>query len=191
MACPALLPRTVQTAWGRLLRTSAVLLLSLIGGLLGGLLGGCAPFSLNLKFSVEADANANSPVMISVVVIYKKDALEKLQTLNAKQFFKQREQVLRDFPKDVEEQMWEYIPGQQVPPFRRGVRWNVVGGLIFANYRSPGDHRYVFDPRNETKITCGSKDLVLQVTPSTLDKIRGLAKQVPTEMPALDPGAIQ
>jgi type VI secretion system protein len=145
---------------------------------------GCAPFTLKVKVTIESDANSNAPVMLSVLVVYKRDVLEKLQAISAKQWFQKREQFLRDHPKDIEEVVWEFVPGQLAPPFSRDVRWNAVQGVIFANYRAPGDHRYLFDPRGTTQITCGQKALTV-VTTSVVGTLSNLGKKVPTEAPSV------
>jgi type VI secretion system protein len=150
-----------------------------------GLLCACGPITLKTTVIVDPDANAYSPVSMSLLIIHRRDLLEKVQALSAKQWFQQREQLLRDLGKDADEAMWEYVPGQQAPPISLKVRRSAVQGFLFANYRSPGPHRYAFDPRLLTQITCGQRGLALQSTTSMLDTLRGLRSKIPTEKPEI------
>lgn len=146
------------------LRRSAATLILL---LLSVALPACAPPVLRLSFNVDPDANANSPVTLSVVIVYEAPVIEKLQALSAKQWFQQREQFLRDHPKELEEVLWEFVPGQQIPPFSRKLKAQPKQGVIFANYRSPGTHRYLFEPGRATQLMLGQKALNL---PSVSEK---------------------
>src|SRR5262245_29742177 len=94
-------------------RALALLLLSLALGLPAS---GCAPITLKLTMSVESNANANAPVQVSIIVVYEKTLVEKLLKLTAQQWFAQREQLLSEHPKDMYEGLWEFVPGQPVPP---------------------------------------------------------------------------
>jgi type VI secretion system protein len=145
-------------------RPAAILL---VLSLLGVSLPACAPPAMRLSFNVDPDANNNSPVSISVIVAYEQPVIEKLLALSAKQWFQQREQFLRDHPKDVEEALWEFVPGQQIPPFAKKLKATPKLGVIFANYRSPGTHRYLFEPGRPTQLMLGQKGLNL---PSQLEK---------------------
>ena len=155
--------------------------ISLLLCLSGVALPACAPPAMRLSFNVDPDANNNSPVSISVIVAYEAPVVEKLLALSAKQWFQQREQFLRDHPKDIEEALWEFIPGQQIPPFQKKLKTTPKQGVIFANYRSPGTHRYLFEPGRPTQLMLGQKGLNLpsqleKSGPSDVDKLKGLLK---------------
>jgi len=126
------------------------------------LAAGCGATQLRANIVVEADANSNSPVMISAVFIYRAKLLGKLQEMTAAQWFQKREQLLRDHPKDLEEISWEFVPGQQVPPFEQKLRGRALQGILFANYKSPGAHRYFFDPKRPQDWACGLREIRLE-----------------------------
>jgi type VI secretion system protein len=125
-------------------------------------LSGCGADTLRLNLIVESEANTNSPVTISAVFVYSGKLLPKLEEMTAAQWFQKREQFLRDYPKDIEEVYWEFIPGQQVPKVERPLKKSALQGILFANYRSPGAHRYLFDPKRAQEWICGSREIKLQ-----------------------------
>lgn len=122
---------------------------------------GCGGGVLRANLIVEAGANSNSPVMLSAVMVHSTKLLNKLQEMTAAQWFAKREQLLRDFPRDLEETYWELVPGQQLPPVDQPVRKGAVQGILFANYRTPGAHRYLFDPKRPQEWSCGLREIKL------------------------------
>ncbi len=122
---------------------------------------GCGGVTLRVNIVVEPEANTNSPVVMSAVFVHSKPMLGKLQEMTAAQWFGKREQLLRDFPRDVEELYWEFVPGQQVPRVVKSLRRTPLLGLLFANYRSPGAHRYLFDPKRAQEWICGLREIKL------------------------------
>lgn len=122
---------------------------------------GCGGVTLRVNIVVEPEANTNSPVVMSAVFVHSKPMLGKLQDMTAAQWFGKREQLMRDFPRDVEELYWEFVPGQQVPHVEKSLRRTPLLGLLFANYRSPGAHRYLFDPKRAQEWICGLREIKL------------------------------
>lgn len=102
-----------------------------------------------MRVAVDSQLNALSPVAVEVLVVYDKKLLATLQSMTAQSWFAQREQLLQQY-RDVEHELdawtWEWVPGQVVPEQVRRFKAGARGGLIFANYFSPGDHRASFDP---------------------------------------------
>lgn len=128
---------------------------------LGG--SGCGAHTQHLRVTIAADANNNSPVIFSVVLPRNKTAIKKLLELTAKQWFAQREQILRDYRTDLDEAYYEFVPGQQVPELLpRGGRGRLQG-ILFVNYHTPGAHRYTFDANQVLKVNFGQ--LGLSFTP--------------------------
>jgi len=123
---------------------------------------GCGGVTLRVNIVVEPEANTNSPVVMSAVFVHSKPMLGKLQEMTAAQWFQKREQLLRDHPKDLEEISWEFVPGQQVPPFEQKLRGRALQGILFANYKSPGAHRYFFDPKRPQDWACGLREIRLE-----------------------------
>lgn len=122
-------------------------------------LAGCGGGTLRLNIVVESEANSNSPVMMSAVFVHSAKMLGKLQEMTAAQWFGKREQLLRDYPKELEELYWEFIPGQQVPRLEKAMKKAPLQGILFANYRSPGAHRYLFDPKRAQEWICGLREI--------------------------------
>ena len=123
---------------------------------------GCGTTQVRATIVVEADANANTPVTISAVLVYRAKLLAVLQEMTAAQWFQKREQLLRDNPKDLEELLWEFVPGQQIPAVDQKMHGRALQGILFANYRTSGAHRYFFDPKQQQEWVCGLREIRLQ-----------------------------
>jgi type VI secretion system protein len=138
-------------------------------------ISGCAsappPFRLLLEFVTTPRLNQNSPVPISLVAINDQKLFERLVQMNAKQWFEAREQIRRDNPGDAafSEWVWEYVPGQAPPPVVIQVDGRAVGALIFANYRSPGDHRVRLGPQQRMRIDLGDDGMTISPLEAPVD----------------------
>ena len=84
--------------------------------------------------------------------------------MSASEWFEKRNQVLLDYPKETElaAGRWEWVPGQEVKVDRVRVKYEVTGGIIFANYFNAGTHRAPIDPRKGVLITLGEDNLCVQ-----------------------------
>lgn len=129
--------------------------------LLSCLCGGCASHPWKMQMTIATDANNNSPVLISVVLPKSQPLFKKLLDMTAKQWFTQREQLLRDHRRELEETYFEFIPGQQVPDINRKVSSSVSQGILFVNYQTPGSHRYTFDTNQALKISFAQQSVNL------------------------------
>lgn len=115
---------------------------------------------LLIEVVIAPRSNQNSPVPVAFVAVNNPKLFEKVLELNAKQWFEQREQLHRDFPggEAFTEWEWEYVPGQSPPPVVIEVDGRAVGAMIFANYRSPGDHRFRVGPQRRMRINLEDED---------------------------------
>jgi type VI secretion system protein len=115
---------------------------------------------LLLEVIISPRSNQNSPVPVAFVAVSNPKLLEKVLEMNAKQWFEQREQLHRDFPggDSFTEWEWEYVPGQSPPPVVIEVDGNATGAMIFANYRTPGDHRFRVGPIRRMRINLEDED---------------------------------
>ena len=129
------------------------------------------PFRLLLEFVTTPRLNQNAPVPISLVAVNDQKLFERLVQMNAKQWFEAREQIRRDNPGDnaFSEWVWEYVPGQAPPPVVIQVDGRAVGALIFANYRSPGDHRYRLGPQQRMRIDLGDDGMTISPLEAPVD----------------------
>jgi type VI secretion system protein len=118
------------------------------------LLTSCTMVSPDPDFSISSvtlvvddDANNNSATAVDMVVIYKKELLEALQSMKAKDYFKASTQIQRDYPDMVKIYRWEVVPGQIIGPQPLSlcsvgfITPCPLGGIVFANYQQPGEHR--------------------------------------------------
>jgi type VI secretion system protein len=126
--------------------------------------GAPARIRLMLEVSTTPRANQNSPVAVSFVAVRDQKFFEKTVTLTAKQWFDQREQLHRDDPSGqlFTEWEWEYVPGHPPPPSVIEIDGASVAALIFANYRTPGDHRIRLGPQRKLRIELGDEDVTVR-----------------------------
>lgn len=119
---------------------------------------------LDVKVHVSPGANNNNPVAVDLVLVSDKKLLQELMKMSAGEWFEKRHQVKLDYPKEtgLEAGRWEWVPGQQVKVDRVTVKYEVVGGVVFANYFNAGIHRAPIDPRKGILITLGEDNLCVQ-----------------------------
>lgn len=119
---------------------------------------------LDVKVHVSPKANNNNPVAVDLVLVSDKKLLQELMKMSASEWFEKRRQVELDHPKETElaAGRWEWVPGQEVKLDRVRVKFEVVGGVIFANYFNAGTHRAPIDPRKGILITLGEDNLCVQ-----------------------------
>lgn len=119
---------------------------------------------LDVKVHVSPAANNNNPVAVDLVLVSDKKLLQELMKMSASEWFEKRHQVALDYPKETSlgAGQWEWVPGQQVKVDRVTVKYEVVGGVVFANYFNAGTHRAPINPRKGILITLGEDDLCVQ-----------------------------
>ena len=125
--------------------------------LLGGV--GCGVHTHRMQVTIAPDANNNSPVVFSVILPHNQGVFRKLLDLTAKQWFSQREQLLRDYRTDLDETYYEFVPGQTVPELAQKGHRGVGQGILFVNYQTSGAHRYTFDAGQPLKVAFGQRSL--------------------------------
>ena len=119
---------------------------------------------LDVKVHVSPKANNNNPVAVDLVLVSDKKLLQELMKMSASEWFEKRQQVALDYPKEtgLEAGRWEWVPGQQVKVDRVTVKYEVIGGVIFANYFNAGTYRAPIDPRKGILVTLGEDNLCVQ-----------------------------
>lgn len=119
---------------------------------------------LDVKVHVSPKANNNNPVAVDLVLVSDKKLLQELMKMSASEWFEKRRQVQMDYPKETQlaAGQWEWVPGQEVKLDQVKVKYEVVGGIIFANYFQAGAHRAPINPRKGILITLGEDNLCVQ-----------------------------
>lgn len=120
---------------------------------------------LEPRVEISESANQNNPVAIDLVLVSDKKLLDELKKLSAKEWFEKRNQYQLDYPKELElgTHRWEWVPGQVVKIAPVTVKFEITGGIIFANYFTPGAHRALINPRKNILIKLGEEDFTVQV----------------------------
>jgi type VI secretion system protein len=125
---------------------------------------GASPLTrMMLQVRLTQRANQNSPVPVSLVAVKEPKFLERVVQFNAKQWFEQREQLHRDDPSGqlFSEWEWEYVPGYSPPDRVIEVDGNAIAKMVFANYRTPGEHRIRLGGQRKLRIELGDEDFVV------------------------------
>lgn len=142
---------------GNPLPTSLVLFVVLF------LLGSCglgvrtkALFGEQMQVNVEISetANDNSPIAVDILLVHDEERLPDFLALSAKEWFAKREQIQRDNPDDPGFQIWswEWVPGQRITGLQLPLDPKAKGGILYAHYHSPGEHRMRFSPNQDLEI---------------------------------------
>jgi type VI secretion system protein len=116
-----------------------------------------------LGINVATQANLNTPIAVDVVMARNAQLFDTLLGLPAAKWFNERDQLQRDYPKDLSVQTYELVPGQQLPdqPFPFGGQ-RAAGVLVFAGYQTPGAHRIRIDGGpQKALLLLGDQDLRL------------------------------
>ena len=118
---------------------------------------------LVVKVNVSPQANNNNPLAVDLVMVKDKKLLKELQKLSAKEWFERRSQYRLDYPKEkgLSFGSWEWVPGQVVMIEPMPLKSKPAGGIIFANYFSPGTHRALIDPRKSVVVNLGAEDITV------------------------------
>ena len=109
-----------------------------------------------------ADANDNTPVAVDIVAIADASLVPVVQTLSATQWFNARAQLQRDYPGGLHVWSLELVPGS-----RFTADDNPLSGapaeatLLFARYRSEGEHRLRLDKTTALHLQLMADEAVL------------------------------
>src|SRR5215208_6630524 len=114
---------------------------------------------LVMRVNVSPQANNDNPVALDLVLVKDKKLLNDLMNLSAKEWFENRNQYQLDYPEEIElsSHRWEWVPGQDVYIDPIPLKGDFAGGIIFANYITPGTHSAVIDPRKSVIVNLGAE----------------------------------
>lgn len=119
--------------------------------------------AMSLEVNTSRAANSNSPVALDIVAVSDKKLMPVLAKLSAAQWFERRSQILLDHPGKVEILAdLELVPGQHYGPLKLKAGPKFIGGILFANYFTPGAHRAVVDIRKPLVIKLRQNNFAIQ-----------------------------
>jgi len=109
----------------------------------------------------QPDANQNSAIAVDVVLVYDNELLGSISKMPASSYFTASNQLRLDNPSLLDVWRWELVPGQVVSNFPiSSDKGSAYGGIVFANYLTPGDHRIKISPSGEVKVLLQKNDLM-------------------------------
>lgn len=96
-----------------------------------------------IRFKVDGQINNNSPVRVDVLFMNDEGLIKHIGDMSADEYFRNSEQILRDYRSSLEVFTTTIIPGQGNDPLYV-VPKNVLSQMcvVFVNYGTPGSHRY-------------------------------------------------
>lgn len=108
------------------------------------------------------DANDNAPVAVDIVAIADASLVPTIQALSAAQWFNARSQLLRDAPGGLRVWSLELVPGSRFVAEDNPLRGAPAEALVlFARYRSEGDHRLRLDKRDSLHLLLMTDEAVI------------------------------
>lgn len=119
--------------------------------------------TLPIEVTVAPELNDNSPVAVDLVLVYDEKLVEGLIKMPASEWFQKKKQYIADHPAVVV-QGWEWVPGQEVDPFKVPYRSGARNVVLFADYNTEGEHRAVVGPPKPFRIVLGERELSVEVT---------------------------
>ena len=119
---------------------------------------------LPVRVVVEPKVNEDSPVAVDMVVVYDQKILDELLKLPASQWFAEKPQFVADHRRKIEVpvQGWEWVPGQKVEKISIEYRAGARAVVVFADYHTPGAHRFVVSPQHPFQLVLRERDLALE-----------------------------
>lgn len=123
---------------------------------------GCGGPTLRMNIVIESGANDNSPILMSVVAAYSLRTAGTLFLLSTKQWFARRESLLREYPDDLEEIYFEFVPGQPAGSLVKSLRRRPLRCVLFTNYQSAGQKRQELEINKSLQLTLGLRDVTVK-----------------------------
>ena len=133
---------------------------------------------VEVEVEIAENANLRWPLAVQVLILRDKRVLDDLQAQSASEWFDGRHEFFRDkrpntqgcedrdVPGVVAEPdrcWWEWTPGQKrIGPLRLTYPWDAQWAVVFADYRTDGDHRWLVDPRKNFMLVLGEDDFTVE-----------------------------
>lgn len=151
------------------LLSSCCVMLPILVGLSGCGLFGSSPPEIDTEtvdIQILPRANHDAAVAIDLVYVFNPQLLTQLQSISAKDWFRQRDELRALYPTDLAVSSYELVPGQ-LGPIEKVSSHNsdAIGLFAFANYQGEGPHRARLDRFEHVVVRLDENDLV--VVPKT------------------------
>lgn len=118
--------------------------------------------SLPIEVEIARLANDEAPIAVDLLLLYDDKLVADLLKMPASEWFQKREQYQKDHP-EVIVQSWEWVPGQDIEPFKVPYKSGAKKVVLFADYHTEGEHRQVVGPPKPFTIILGERDLSVKV----------------------------
>lgn len=113
----------------------------------------------------EPLANLDTPIAVDLVLVRDRKLLDRLAQLPASEWFAQRAQFPRDLLGEPKMQFisWEWAPGQSIEkPVQAQYSAKGRGAILFARYRTSGQHRVRVDPLKRFTLHLGRETVSVE-----------------------------
>ena len=87
------------------------------------------------------NANLNTPVAVDIVYTLNDDLAQKLGSMSAREYYRERDQIIRDYVNEVMIHSWELPPGHSIKEEVNNLHPDTKKAFLFADYDIPGTHR--------------------------------------------------
>jgi type VI secretion system protein len=124
-----------------------------------------APPGLNrLTITTEPATNGGLATEIDLVFVTSKKVLRTIEQLKARDYFAQREQMVRDFPSGFKIRSFGLEPTQRQIAYKTEPPCNLVGTLLFVNYNNDKPNRIKLRKVKTGTLALGADDFTWRVT---------------------------
>jgi type VI secretion system protein len=118
-----------------------------------------------IDVQVSPKANHNAAVAVDLVYVFNPQLLTQLQTLGAKDWFRQRDELRALYPTEVSVSSYELVPGQRGPIEKVSSKnTDAIGLFAFANYQDDGAHRARLDRFEHAQVLLKEGDIAVVST---------------------------
>jgi type VI secretion system protein len=119
-----------------------------------------------VMFSIEDNMNDSGAVKVHLVIAYESELVSELKKMSSQTYFSSVEQLVKDHPEKIKVFEWKLTAKKRVTswiPIPHDTSFlTPLGGFVFANYSSPGDHRSAVPKTcKKMKIAMEKKDFKL------------------------------
>jgi hypothetical protein len=111
-----------------------------------------------VMLSVKENMNNNGAVRAHLVVVYDVELIGELMKKSSEQYFRNVDQMVKDYPDKVKIFEWELVAKEQDIPWAKieypDKHMTPLAGFVFAKYSGSGEHRARIPPTyKKVKIT--------------------------------------